>query len=358
MAERKRLTTSGIAALKPRDKPYTIPDIPNLRLHVAVTGRKTWQARRGGTMLTLGNADKISIAEARRMTTTGETPDTVAGSRIGRLAEEYLTGDAAHLAKTSRRRAILYRILKPIIGRELDVLTRPWLIRRTEELAAEGLKPVTQENYRKTACIFVNWCVDKGHLARSPMRKLPRLAIEGRIKFLDYNQIRQFEKACQECEDPRLGCFGMIALHAGLRRNEVLSLEWPQIDLRKGTVTVLAANSKTRKGRTVGMSKTLVSFLKERKPQLAATRPFFFIAVHRPWKRLVTLAELPTWVTPHVLRHTFATLLVRRGIPITVVQKCLGHSSLTMTAIYAHAVEEDVLTAAREFDKPMHVGLD
>ncbi len=62
-------------------------------------------------------------------------------------------------------------------------------------------------------------------------------------------------------------------------------------------------------------------------------------------KRVANRAKLSQEVTPHVLRHTFATLALQKGISLAAVQKILGHDRLTTTAIYlnltaAHVVEE------------------
>jgi integrase/recombinase XerD len=62
-------------------------------------------------------------------------------------------------------------------------------------------------------------------------------------------------------------------------------------------------------------------------------------------KRLANRAKIPQEVTPHVLRHTFATLALQKHISLATVQKILGHDRLTTTAIYlnltdTHIVEE------------------
>lgn len=55
----------------------------------------------------------------------------------------------------------------------------------------------------------------------------------------------------------------------------------------------------------------------------------------RPWDRLTADAGL-SWVTPHTLRHTFASQAVMAGVPIYTVSHWLGHASLQTTQIYAH----------------------
>lgn len=81
-----------------------------------------------------------------------------------------------------------------------------------------------------------------------------------------------------------------------------------------------------------------------------------YFALHEKWfvgarqaqkivKRIADRARIAQDVTPHVLRHTFATLALQKGISLAAIQKILGHDRLTTTAIYlnltdAHVVEE------------------
>ena len=81
-----------------------------------------------------------------------------------------------------------------------------------------------------------------------------------------------------------------------------------------------------------------------------------YFALHDRWfvgsrqvqkivKRIANRAQIAQNVTPHVLRHTFATLALQKGISLATIQKILGHDRLTTTAIYlnftdTHIVEE------------------
>lgn len=60
------------------------------------------------------------------------------------------------------------------------------------------------------------------------------------------------------------------------------------------------------------------------------------LQMQRVFKRVVTRCGLATRVTPHVLRHTLATLLLNQGAPIAAVQSILGHASPTTTQLYVH----------------------
>jgi integrase/recombinase XerD len=63
----------------------------------------------------------------------------------------------------------------------------------------------------------------------------------------------------------------------------------------------------------------------------------------------VEVAELPRWVTPHVLRHSYATDFLNRGGNIRTLQIILGHSSLATTERYLHITDKDVAVAMRGY---------
>jgi integrase/recombinase XerD len=56
----------------------------------------------------------------------------------------------------------------------------------------------------------------------------------------------------------------------------------------------------------------------------------------------------PLAVTPHVLRHTCATEMLRRGVNLRIIQQALGHAWVSTTQLYTHVVDEDVRRAMTE----------
>lgn len=133
----------------------------------------------------------------------------------------------------------------------------------------------------------------------------------------------------------------------GLRVSELCSITPGDIDLRNGFVKVEGKGSRERI-LFISNPETL-SVLKKYKNLFAdeiSRAGFFFI--NRRGKRLtepsvrsminiyVKVANIPTHITPHMLRHSFATLMLEEDVDIRYIQSMLGHSSISTTQIYTH----------------------
>jgi integrase/recombinase XerD len=138
--------------------------------------------------------------------------------------------------------------------------------------------------------------------------------------------------------------YALVALCGlcGLRVSEALELRWGDIDFEGGYITVRAG--KGAKGRRVPAPRQLLDHLKfyRGRPEARVIGRTYSWA----WQAAREMGEraLGKPVPPHVLRHTYATLLLKRGVDVRTVQEVLGHASLATTAAYLHSVD---LEAAR-----------
>jgi integrase len=133
----------------------------------------------------------------------------------------------------------------------------------------------------------------------------------------------------------------LLSLNTGMRRGELFSLTWEQVDLSLKTLTVLASHSKGNTTRTVPLNAEARAVLTAIKPSPATGLVFKspitggrFNNVRKAWAEVTMVAKLPDlrW---HDLRHDFASQLVMRGVPLFTVQKLMGHSNSKMTQRYA-----------------------
>jgi integrase/recombinase XerD len=135
----------------------------------------------------------------------------------------------------------------------------------------------------------------------------------------------------------------------GLRVTELVSLEMRQIDLQGNFLTVKGKGSKMR---PVPFGKwareKLLSYINDTRPRLLKGKPSAFVFVNRSgrhltrqgfWKLIrsyALAAGIEKRVTPHTLRHSFATHLLEGGADLRSVQSMLGHADISTTQIYTH----------------------
>lgn len=144
---------------------------------------------------------------------------------------------------------------------------------------------------------------------------------------------------------------------SGLRISELINLELSNINTERRQVFV--RSGKGRKDRVVIFAE---SFLPMMKNYLATYRPQKYFIEGKPdqkysaesvrsiVKRSARLAGITKRVTPHTLRHSFATHLLENGVDIRYIQELLGHSSPKTTMIYTHVSRKDILSIQSPLD--------
>jgi len=138
----------------------------------------------------------------------------------------------------------------------------------------------------------------------------------------------------------------------GVRLSELIGMKAVNLEVQHGIVKVLG---KRNKERIIPLNQTLIKLLQEyiiiretvaegkdtEKLFLTANgKPLYAMLVYRVVKKYVDQLIMRTHVSPHVLRHTFATHLINRGADINAIKALLGHANLAATQIYTHNTVE------------------
>lgn len=132
----------------------------------------------------------------------------------------------------------------------------------------------------------------------------------------------------------------------GLRVNEIVNLKISDIDSKSNTIAIVQAKGK--KDRYVMLPQSILPLLREYftqyKPQVylfegAKGSSYSARSIQQLVKEAAFLAKINKIVTPHVLRHSFATHLIENGTDIRYVQELLGHNNLITTQIYTHITD-------------------
>ncbi|WP_236252900.1 site-specific tyrosine recombinase/integron integrase [Echinicola sp. 20G] len=149
----------------------------------------------------------------------------------------------------------------------------------------------------------------------------------------------------------------MMLYSCGLRRSEVLSLKFEHIQRARGVL--LIKQSKGKKDRIVSLPKTLIKHLEE---YYKAYKPQSYIfegqkggkysekSLAEVLKKAVKKAKINKPVTPHWLRHSYATHLLERGTDLRYIQELLGHNSTKTTEIYTHVSTKQLKDIASPLD--------
>ena len=240
------------------------------------------------------------------------------------------------------------------LARDVVSLERRDLEAYVRSLMASGLSP--RSTARAVACVrgFYRFAAVERQQEGSPADDLraPR-AWAALPKFLDLEEVDRL-LAQPDAGTPRgLRDKALISvLYAtGLRVSELISLKLSNLHLDDGYVTCIGKGDKERIV-PIGQDATdwVKRYLAESRPRLAASgsRWLFVNARGTPlsrvgfWKLLKEYgikAGITRAISPHVLRHSFATHLLDRGADLRAIQMMLGHADLSTTQIYTHVLE-------------------
>lgn len=218
------------------------------------------------------------------------------------------------------------------------------LDRRTLHLHVSGLRS------------FFRYWTTRGALSRNPLTGVPLPRMEKRLpQFLTESQMKQLLLGPMRLlENESLDAFTAwrdrlvmeLLYGGGLRVSELVGLNFGAIDSATGSARVLGKGNKERLcplGRigAAVLAKWRTDFAQRSGPAdpVVVNRRHQRLGVRevqRLLKRYLALADLPLDLTPHKLRHSYATHLLNAGADLRLVQELLGHANLATTQIYTH----------------------
>ena len=190
---------------------------------------------------------------------------------------------------------------------------------------------------------FFEWCVQEGDLDRNPARRIA--VIKTPRKERSPMSLRDLEKIRVACKDKREKALVDFLYSTGCRASEAADVLLEDVDMENGTARI--RHGKGDKERTVYINAecaiSLQAYLDGRNDET----PYLFVESRRPYRKIsihsmdkiirkiVERTDVRVHVTPHVFRHTTATVAIQHGMPVEQVQRMLGHESLDTTMIYA-----------------------
>lgn len=226
---------------------------------------------------------------------------------------------------------------------------RAWLV---DLINKKKLSPSSIRRKLSALNTYFNWLQKRGGIKVNPAKGITSLKLPKRVPQYLTNRsaegmMQELQSNIQDWKDRRNYLIIELLYSAGIRRQELIDLEWTDIDHGRKFITVLG---KGKKERNIPVAQHLVEQLEDYKKVVKEHFDYIpnsiFVTdkgtklypkfVYNVVKRSLTKFSTLQKRSPHVLRHTFATHLLNNGADLNDIKELLGHSSLASTQVYTH----------------------
>jgi site-specific recombinase XerD len=261
------------------------------------------------------------------------------------------------------------RIFRRFLASRLGRVPPPCTITREMVLqfavSLKGVSPATVHRRCAGLSSFFLFLQDMGYAQTNPARRVPLPKLSKPLPTcLTRETVRKLLEAAKR---PWEKALVVLLLSAGLRRSEAAAITLDDLDLANKQLLVRGKGSKER---IVPLADEAVGAIEEYlRHRVKTTSRHLFVSkreghpIRHPviadmLRRVIKRAGLQGQrITPHALRHTFASHLIRSGVDIRTVQDLLGHTDLKTTAIYLHSDVRTKMAAVRKL-RGLLTGLD
>ena len=196
------------------------------------------------------------------------------------------------------------------------------------------------------------------YITENPLKKIKTPKVSK--AFLVFISETELKTILGNTQEAYLKDLFFIALYTGMRLGELVNMKWSWVDLKQNQITVQCSDTfttKSKKERIIPFNQNLKKMLFNRIPKIfnITSDDFVFTDsrgkklnedyVSKKFKDSVRVAELDEKIHFHTLRHSFASLLVQRGVSLYVVKELLGHEAISTTQIYSHLQQQNLRDA-------------
>lgn len=301
--------------------------------YTIVDGRS--RHRTGFGLAEIGRAEKALRDYIEKKHKPAAGPDPILADVLAAYAEE-------HIKHVVSGKHILY---------DIGHLNRWWGLKSVSDISAATTRAyVSSRNAGASArreLAFLNAAVQHWKANHAPLMATPKIKLPpkpaARQDFMTRSDAARFLWKARRT--PHLARFFLIGWYTGSRRSVITSLKWSMVNLETGIMQRKERNATQTKKRAppVKLGDRLLCHMSRwrRSDGEGATYIVNFRGrkIDRPirsWDRARDAAGLPEYVTPHVLRHSRATTLMKNGVSLWEASKQLGMSVAVLESVYGH----------------------
>jgi integrase len=288
----------------------------------------------------------LGIHEAKKITFADFAREYLALAKSAKAASTY----AGNVREMQRLTRAFDGYVAKMTAKEIE----KYKVQRSQTVAAGTVN-------RELALLkhMLSKAVEWGYLKNNPA-KLVRLLKEppGRLRYLEADDIERLIECCDDPQVPYLRPIVVVALHTGMRLGEILGLQWSNLDLKNRFISIEKTKNNERK--IIPINDVLNAEL-TRLPR-HVTSPYMFhhpdgtrlLRIDRSFHAAMKRAGIEGFRF-HDLRHTHASHLAMKGVPLETIGALLGHKDPKMTKRYAHLSPASLRSAVATLEH-LHVG--
>lgn len=311
-------------------------------------GRKEQSLKVTNLKVAMRKAQEINDLLESGEYATIETRNTSKAKTFADFMEEFKKNCTSWSQRTWKgNQALLNKLLKEFGHLPLNAVTtrelESYLARKRDQ---EGVTAATTNRYLAALKTMFKMAVRWGYLGYNPADPIKLLRENSEIP--DALTEEQLEKLLAELPD-YARIITTFAADTGMRCSEMEQLQWSDIRFNERMIVVRGSNTKNDEFRVIPMTERVYNLLQElhsqnQKPKIRQLQVL-------PWKDIrgslhnAGMRAGIGHVHPHMLRHTFATRLRDKGVPLDRIKELLGHKSMQMVLRYAKARPEQLKEA-------------
>ena len=221
-----------------------------------------------------------------------------------------------------------------------------------------GCKPATINRKINALSSFFNCMKRKKLVSENPLEDFDRMKVPSSERI--HLNKEEIEAIIEAIKHPVIHYLAMMMANTGIRVKECINLTLDDVSVEEGYVQVI--NGKGGKDRRVPINKNLIrnleTYLEQHRPE---TDSNYFFALKKTGtvsgqyinvmlKNAYVKAGIKKHVTSHILRHSFASYLVKKDTHVAVIQRLLGHADIRTTSVYLHVQQDDLRVAIDQID--------